>query len=343
MSPDQILRQYVRALLQEDDTGGVYTDLSVADAGANPYGMSFGSGEDLYNVFVRPFTDVVGVAAGKTKEISQKTQTLLHVAFEAVATTVVPVLRDDYAEIFEHEKDEIDKIRREYHDVFARTWDAFKDHDVMLLAFLRSPASFITQRLIKQSPKVAVGLLSVLSGGSLDPWLDKIKAKFGLDDKETSTANVDVHGPENSGPIESVIREDKTPSLAELLTSDNVKQRLAQSDVVRKLQQRGTALERNTLKQVYAKASGVMRAKTLEDLQHAIGKPLKGVDKLRGVPQQERGPAEQQVLQATKKSMLSFYVKNLEAQAKKAVDEGAPHDCAYVQDYQRVISKIKAL
>jgi hypothetical protein len=361
MRTEKLLREYVRAVLTEDEgggggDGGVYGDLSMADATGSPYGMSFGSGKDLYNIFVKPFTDVVGVAAGKTKELSEKGQTLLKVAFESVATTLIPILKDSYSEIFKKEQDQIDKIRREYASVYQATWDAFKDNDVLVAAFMYAPAAFLTAGFAQKSPKVAMKLLSVLTGGSLDPWLKKVKAKFygpdkkdlGMGDKlggHKSGANKAIAGGA-FGPMESKLREEdeeKKPSIGKVLGSDKVRAKLAESDLVKKMEQEGRAMVRGTLTQVYKQASAVMAAKSLQDLQQKVGKPLKGVEQLKQVPQQERQGAEQQLLVGAKKGMAEFYAQNLEGQAKKAVEAGVPESHPYVQDIQKVISKIKAL
>jgi len=346
MASDKLLREFISEvvlLTEEGEGGGEYADLSMADATGSPYGMSFGSNDDLYNTFVKPFTDVVGVAAGKTKALSQKGQTLVRVAFEAVATTLVPILRDSYGEIFEKEKEELDKIRRDYHDVFQATWDAFEDHDALLAAFLHAPASFITSRLAKQSPKVVIKMISVLTGGTLDTWLDKVKNAFGVEGGP-SGANKPVHGGD-SGPMESTLHEDggNHPPIEQVLTSDKVRARVADAPVTKKLQQRGTEITRGTLEKVYKQAKGVLGAKSLEQLQQLVHRPLKGLDKMKGVPQQERQAAEQQILAAAKKSMREFYTKNLEGQVKQALDQGVPDDSPYISDYRRVISKIKAL
>jgi len=127
------------------------------------------------------------------------------------------------------------------------------------------------------------------------------------------------------------------------LSSDKVKHALQNSQVVRQMEQSGKAIVRNTLEQVFKQAQGIMTAKTLQDVQHKTGAQLKGMDKLAQVPEQERVKLEQAILDGAKKSMKSFYVKNLQAQVKQALDGGISPDSPYVQDYQNVIRKIEAL
>lgn len=337
-----LLREYVKEILKEDEAGGDYGGLGGMDAGG--YGSPFGSGKDLYNIFVKPFSDVVTTTAGKTKELSQKGQTLLKVAFEAVATSLIPFLKDSYSEIFANEQQQIKKIRHEYAKVYSDTWDAFKNHDVMVAAFLYRPDLFMTAVLAKQAPKAVGKLLSVLSGGKLDKALQKFKIlPSGPAKIKWSKA---IEGP--GIPIEAVIREagddvNQDTPLVRLINDDRVKKILANSPVVQQMTQAGKALIQGTLKKVYAEASGVLGAKTLEDLQRKVGKKLPGMEKLQAVPEQERQPAEQALLVTVKKSVKEFYVKSLQAQVEEAVKAGVPQDHPYVHDFNAVIGKIQAL
>lgn len=342
-----LLKEYIKNLIVEEDFGS----LALSDAMVGPYGMHYGSGNDLYKVFIKPFVDVVDTAAGKTKEISQKGQTLVKVAFETLATSLIPVLQDSYGKIFENEKQQIDKIRKQYAEVYQSSWDAFNKNDVLVAAFMYRPDVFLTTQFVKRAPKATLKLLSVLSGGALDKVLDKFTKK---DDKkkEKKTPKQVFGGMGGGGDFggyfgESTLREENEQSesnpLEKLVSNKKVKQMLANSNIVQKMSGVGQALVRNTLKDVHAQASGVLGAKSLQDLQQKIGKKIPGTDELSKIPEQERVKAEQLLLSTVKKSMREFYVKNLEAQVKSAIDAGVPQEHPYVKDYLGVLSKIKAL
>lgn len=330
-----LVRECVKAMLAEDEAGSIAGDMmfgaGVPDLG---YGNHFGSGEDLYKIFVKPFTDVVGVAAGKGKEASQKLQTLLHVAFETVATTVVPVLSSDYGEIFSKEKQRIDKIRTEYADVYQATWDAFNDHDVLVASFMYNPTAFLTSKFVEHAPGVAFKLMSVLSGGTIDQELGSIKSSV---------------SKKKAGKHEGVIREDgeqqddQRSAVAQALTNKDLLAKLSQSQKVQEMEREGQEMVRDTLTTVFKHASGVMKARSIADLQKVAKKPIPGLDKLKEVPEQERQQAEQQLLKGVKDSMRAFYVKSLEAQVKDAVDAGTPQNHPFVRDYMSVIAKVKSL
>lgn len=340
MTRRQLLREYIRRVLSEDEGGGdVYGDLMSSDA-AGGYGMHFGNGNDLYNVFVKPFADVVGVAGGKAKELSQKGQTVLRVAFEAIVTTLVPVLKDSYQDIFANEKEKIDQIKSEYSDVYNATWDAFTNNDILVGAFMFRPDLFITAALARKAPQATAKLLSILSGGTLDNVLAKFKVSPGGVEKKQH----DSHPM----PVESVVREDdgeqsQETAIEKLASNKKVHAALANSPKVQQMSRVGEQLVHGTLNNVYKHASSVLGAKNLADLQNKTGKKLPGLDKLAQVPEQERGPAEQQLLATTKKTMKLFYTKNLTAQVEAAVKAGVPKDHPFVKAYQTAISKINGL
>jgi hypothetical protein len=122
---------------------------------------------DLYKIFVSPFTDVVKTVAGKSKELVRSVRTLLHVAFEAVVTTILPFVEDSYDEIFEKEKSDMAKIKSQYQSVYDANSAAFEG-DAKGLAFLMAPGPMLAAGLIKRGPDVALRTLSVLTGGLVD-------------------------------------------------------------------------------------------------------------------------------------------------------------------------------
>jgi len=339
-----LLREYVRQVLAEDD-GGAYGSLMSAGMDSMPFGVAYGSQKDLYNIFVKPFTDVAATAAGQTKALSQKAQTVLKVGFEALATTLIPVLSDDYGKIFAKEKQELDKIKSEYADVYKANWDAFKDNDVVCAAFFYAPGAVLGTAMAAKAPAATAKLLSVLSGGKLDGFLSKLSKKFGHNPSSSSSGDKS----KGEGPgwyFESIIREegeDQGSKVGKILTNKKVIDAAMNSSKAQQLQKATQTAVKAALTQVYEKAKGVLQAKNIQDLQSKLGTPLKGTENLKQIPQQEQQQAFAQVMSATKQSIKSFYVKNLESQIKKATDAGVPNDSPFVHDVSGVIAKIKAL
>src|SRR5690606_12308728 len=154
---ERLIREYIRSILTEDDFGG----LDLGDMGG-PGGMDFTGGDPkkLYNIFVKPFTDVVLTAAGKGKEFSSKVQTFAQTAFEALATSLIPVLSSDYDRIFAADKERIDKLRSEYKDVYDATWTALRDNDVLAAAFAYAPTQMITLGALRNAPVPVLNTLN---------------------------------------------------------------------------------------------------------------------------------------------------------------------------------------
>lgn len=336
MKRDQdLLREYVRNILTEDDYGGM--DLSAGADG--PYGASFGSGKDLYNVFVKPFTDVVDTAVGKTKELSTKTQTLAKVAFETLATTIIPILGDDYEAIFANEKQELDKLKAQYKDVYDATWTAFKDNDVVSAAFFYSPAAVITAKVAQQAPIQTVKLLNVLAGGKLDGFLKKVVNKFKLGDTKKP-----LDRDSGAGLPEGRILElhKKANSFAEILAQRGVKQAIEQNPNVSQMQDQARQVVNASLQKVLKSAQAVSSAKSIDDLQKKVGHKLKGADQVAKLPDQERQRLEALLLPNLKKSALSMYVKGIEDQIKQAIHGGIPEDHPFITVHKELLSKLKA-
>ena len=159
----RLLREYLRVTLNEDYDGG----------GGSDYGMAYGSSDEMMSTFIGPFTDVFKTAVGKTKEVTRKTRTLLHVGFTALITTFIPFIGTDYNSIFDKEKADIDKIRSQYKDVYDRTDKALGGNDAAMLAFMASPGIAMSAWALKQTPKVIKGTFSALTGGMSDDVYDK--------------------------------------------------------------------------------------------------------------------------------------------------------------------------
>ena len=360
---EKLLREYVRVVLTEDEYGGGYGDLMYAGAGMSPFGVSFGSGDDLSKIFIKPFTDVIDTALGKSKEITTKVLNLAHVALVGAITSIIPTLKSDYAAIFEKQHKEIDKIRKEFAPVYQLNWNALRDNDVLGVAFCYDPVALITAKFVSRSPRAACSLVSSLSGGRLDHWRDRVREKYqvtepktglGADfksphtfDSENMGGGVGMEVRQRSGRM--VLEDDKgkgkpKKTLTDVLTNEKVKRELESSSIVKEMEQRARALVRGTLKEVFAQAQGVLSSHSLEEIQRKTGVKFADAQAaLAKVPQAERAKTEQAILSATRQSIKEFYEKNIEGLIKQAQAAGVPDDSDYVADHRRVLAKIKAL
>jgi hypothetical protein len=348
----QLLREYIRELLTEDD-GGAYGEMMDL-AASSPMGMEFVGRDQLMNIFVGPFITAIGHTTGKVKEISASAISVLRIAFETIATTLIPILQSDYADIFSDEQKQLEKIRNEYGHYYQETFEALHNDDVLVAAFLYQPELFMTNSLAKRAPKAVAKTLSILSGG----LLDKILGNFLNPDDEKKKTSSKKAFSKPSGDMgyggmggsdmwyEGLIREDSEEKeeespLMKLINNGKVKKLIANSDQTKKLASIGHKVVDDALQKVEQRANTVMNVKSLEELQRNLGKKIPGLEKLSKVPQQERQVAEQQLLKSVKQSIKEFYIKQLTSQIKKAVSSGVPQDHPYVKAHEATLLKIK--
>lgn len=364
----ELIREYVREVLTEDDTAGVWSDLHSHDMMMGHQGTRFGSGADLFRIFIKPFIDVFDTTMGKAQELSVRAQTLAKVAFETIATTLVPVFSDSYKEIFTNEKKKLDRIRQEYAEVYKSNWDAFRDNDAFWTAFCYAPWAIMTIKFIKHSPRNAAMLISALTGRSADRVLSRllgdwrgggsmVKTGLGYRGRETMGVGFGDYGGAGYGGFnvsvgESLVRErkkkgkggdDRLAKAARVLAGDEFVGKLRQSDIVKGMESAAKDAVHSSLRSVYADAQAVMSSKSLEELQQRSGKHIKGIEKLSGLQGEERQKVERALLASLRQAMKNFYIKSLEAKVAAATGAGIPEDSPYVQAYASVIGKIRSL
>lgn len=347
---EDLIKEYVKALLREEsvDMGGYPGAMEMMSA--SPYGVSFGSSEDLMKTFIQPFTDVFKTTLGKTKELAVKTRTLLNVSFKTIATTVLPGLNASYTDIFDKEKSSIDKIRSEYKDVYDRTAAALKSGDAAFLAFLASPSLVIGAIAAKQTPKAVKGLLSVVSGGLSDEVYDSIKSKAkaagrwalgNTPNKSKSDKKIDQKSEGRLREAEE-LKADITPK--KILTSKKLISAAAESPKAKQMARAATEIYRKSLQDVYSEAENVLKKmKSVDDVEKASKKKIPEADAIRKLPPEERQAAEAALVGGLRKTMKEFYVKNLTDHVEGVIAAGVPESAQFVKDYRDTIQKIKAL
>lgn len=339
--------------LNEDDFGG----LGGMGMGGGGYGHEFVNREQLYDIFVQPFVNAFQHGVGKTKELTRKGATVLKVAFETIATTLIPALKDSYDDIFAEEKADIERVRSEYGRYYQATWDAFHNDDVVVAAFMYAPHAFLTVKLAQSAPKLVANVLSVLSGGKLDNALMKIMRSKGSTFGRISGGG---HGGGSGGGMgafgydgafgENVLREaeESVDPLIGLIKNAKVKKLIRGSERSSELRQVGRKIVESTLRDVIKEASSVLGARSFDDLQRAVStvhriKVLPGTERLRGLKDNERRAAEAKLIDAIKRSSKEFYVRMLTSRVQHAIDAGVPEDHPYIAVYNKAIAKIKSM
>lgn len=319
----EILREYVRETILFEEEG--YGSMMDASAGASPYGMHFASGNQLYNTFVKPFTDVFNTVVGKTKELSVKAQNLVKVTFEAIIASAMPWYRDHISNIFAKEKQEIDKLRNQYSEVYNATWKSLNSNDAAMLAFFCYPEAALTGGLAKKAPRVALGLLNTLSGGRFDNVVSKYNETY----KRQSNLLGEADVQRDESKLINFVTSDKALSVA--LNSQKAKQlRSTSRNIVTK-----------TLKDIQQSTQAIASAKSYEDLQNKLGAKIKGVNELDKLQPAEKIKVETESLKVLKKASIEFVVENLTKHVSSVVEAGIPAESWYVKEYQKLISGVK--
>jgi hypothetical protein len=360
MNPDKkLLREFIEETLKED-LGGDYAGLGFDGGMGGGYGMGggLGSASGMYKAFIQPFVDVVQVTAGKTKELTNRAILLARVALEAIKRTFIPSLKNHFDDIFEEENAELDRIKNEYADAYASTWEVLKDADIAIMAFMYRPDLVLTALAAKSAPGAIARTLSVLSGGKLDLSMEKLKLMFKLpqssgkhhkstfDDHADSMGMGGGYGGGMGGYWgESVIREadDQVDDerIQKFVKNKKVRSIIMSNPDVQAIAKISQKLTRDTLNNVYDDASKVAAAKTFNDLKKIV--PGFNIEQFNDLEGDERSAAETASVKLAKETMKSFYIQKLTKQVEGAIKSGVPEGHPWVTDYMATIAKIKQL
>lgn len=341
-------------ILKEDDGGGGGGDYGGFGYGmGGMYGVQFGSAADLYNIFVKPFTDVIGIAAGKTKELGVTAQVLAKVVFESIATSLIPALEDDFDKIFEKGNEDINKIKQEYQEVYKTTMDTLLDHDILFAAFFYSPAPFIAAWVGKKAPLTLLGSLNTISGGLLDKQYAKVKtslAKYNVNLKSDGGGMSSTYGPGSSGGIGmgmdgGGMGENTIISKKDLLIEAKLKDiykffanKTLASQQTRQIQAKTRKAINSMLKNVVLEYKTIQNANNVQQIEKLINKNISDIDKLNKLPPEEKVKTEKLILDTVKKSAKTLYKTKLQNFIKAAKDAGTPDDAEFIVAIRKAIS-----
>jgi hypothetical protein len=320
-----LLKAYVHHLIKEYDGSMGF------DSGG--MGPVYGTKSDLFKTFIKPFTDVVGTVAGKTKELARRGITLAQTAFVTIMTTLIPFLTDSYEEIFAEQSRAIEKIRSEYQQYIDSTNKALEG-DAAMLAFIAFPGASLTGKLASLAPQTAVGLLGIATGGISDEILGG------------------GGGPRSSGIFDSYARSyrklmieqeaKESPTLLDKLQSKKfVSKLLSRSPQVHDVAKQAREIYKKTLNDAVEEARMVLSAKSLEEVEKIVGKNIHNVKELQSLAPDDRKKEEEEILKKMKLSTKKLYVERLLKEVdpvRKIFGEEHP----FVVDYMEAINKIRA-
>jgi hypothetical protein len=346
-STRRLIETYVREILLEDFDGGGVAGFGF-DA-TSPYGMEFFGRDKLANIFVGPFVNAFKHIEGKTKEMASRVGTALKTVAKTMMTIVVPVVKQDFEETFKKQKASLDRIKGQYGKYYKETWDAFRNDDVVLAAFMYRPDLMLTREFVKKAPKVAAHVISTLTGGAFDnasfmQWALK-------------PAPEKPHVATGPGMAESLLREandaDNVEKLQKMLNDPRVREKIAGNDSAKQMSQDAQKATREFLNDVFDSAQAALTVKDFNDMQAFVaarGKKLPNIEQLeaeykKAKPEDKQRVAASQteLLKQFKESLKAFFSGALEAQVKDMISKGVPREHPMVKDYQTTIEKIKSL
>lgn len=348
---EALLRSRIRRIIREDlggvDAGSSYsTSVEMGGLGGGPY-YERGS---LAKIFIKPFTDTIGVATGKVKEMAANAVTLVRVAFSTVMTTLLPFLTESYEEIFKDHEKNLSSIRSEYSAYYKASDEALRG-PLAPFAFMAFPGAALTGKLVEDGPDAVRSILSVATGGLTDKYLGGGGGKGGRSPGSVFDSYARAYDKllreadeENAKKGEEKDKGEKT--LADKMSSKKfVEALLNKSPTMRSASKEMREAFEGMLKEVYEQAAGTLQAKSIEDLQKmakVTGKPIKGMEELKKLKPEERARGEEEFLKTTRKSLKKFYTLRLEKDIEPIADIFG-EEFPLVKMYREVIQKINGL
>lgn len=156
LQKEELLRSTINGILKEYMDGG-------GDFGSyDGYGVSEDFFQDLWNAFVDPLKHTAAFIENFSSEVQRVAGKLA----EDVMASFLPGYQADYEEYEKEYQERMNAITDKYSKVFARTEAHLFTGDAALMAFLHAPHAYITGRIMRDSPDVALSLIDMLAGSN---------------------------------------------------------------------------------------------------------------------------------------------------------------------------------
>lgn len=377
----KLLREFVREILKEDDTGGGYGSGDMSGMMNSWGGGMMNYGPSIKSWVIDPFLDVGKIFKASATKLATRVKTLFKIVLETVLTTVIPFLQSNYTLIFKQEKEELKRIREKYAEAFAAVDKVYTD-DVMILSFMISPTAFITAKAAAKAPLAVMSMLEIFAHGNenmtkyfedVRKRLDAIQKDILIDpDEYKIDKRGQVVGANSRGPYMTKAKRDlmkktgindalefddevmfETPQaqspadqaatlMQQVIHDPNVQKMIAQSPLAKQMQRDAYQIANTISSRILKEAHLVMSIHSIEDLQRIVKKPI-GIEKLDTLQPEEKQQAEQALVQQTKAAMKQFYVKTLEGEINNTLQRGVDPNNLYIVTLRNTMSKISSL
>lgn len=321
-------------LVEDDGGGGGDFGFGGFDYGGMGYGMyAVGTNRGLYEIFVKPFVEVIQTTSGATKETMRSLISTVEVALDVLLTTFIPFIGDTYAEIFEEEERDIEAIRDKYADIYASNVEMFSHGDMNVLAFGYDPVSYVSAVFAKKSPKVASKMVELITGDDsrIASYVEKIKNIYTFSDERSKKGARRRHAEGREMCAASLLVEEKKKTrdqlareiFVQMMNDPGVIDAIEDSRIVRSMQ--SDAKKAITKVYVAAKkgAEEIDGVKSFEDLKHFVGskggqraaRALKSIERL---PNEQRAQIVPKFVQQVKKMYKGTFASGLANQLAAA-------------------------
>jgi hypothetical protein len=379
---EQELRAAIRRILSEDDGGGGYGGGEYAGYGSD-MGMWGGGGhggmnthfltgprlKKVFDAFTAPFQLLYAGA----KEAFVHVEALAHIAFETVATSIIPFLQSEHDATIARRNEKIKQIDSKYAPVKKAVGDAFATTDFKFISFCMYPAAYITMPFLLKSPEVGYGIVKFVAGSTVDDlhksaqnWWDKTQEYYyyrlmyptsGYGYRETLQRPVGALLREADEPMSEEEARKKAKELTAKKLAKSV-QKALKDPKVKEMQQEASEAMTGHLSELKSQVTKALaEASTVQGLDKMskgkLSSEYKQAEaefekkKTGTVDKESEGKAkkslEEMLVTTTRKTIKSLYIKGLTAEVSQMLSAGLPANHPAVAEYKKLIEEIKAL
>lgn len=129
-------------------------------------------GPSLYDAFIRPFVNVLKTTKAAAEKAATKTQLVANTVTYTVLTTIVPLYKASYKEIFAADARRMERIQQKYADVFKHVDEVLTsvggNYDGAGVFFLLFPKNVISYNLTRVATQVPAQTMVTLVDTALD-------------------------------------------------------------------------------------------------------------------------------------------------------------------------------
>lgn len=238
-----LIKSYINSLIKEyyDDGGD--------------YGGSYGHGsggelffKDIYNAFKDPISHSLAAVEGFSSKLQYVAGKLAH----AIDAAIIPGYIANFDKYDKEYQERMNRISEKYKDVFARTESHLFTGDAALIGFLHDPFSYITGRVAKSSPEVALDIVDALAGGNEN--VHQATGRLRKSAKRMRHWLRMSHGPTSPNPqpipIEEGVVGDALEALSSFFKNKELKNIINSSSVVRQMHKDAEIIAKDYIKGV---------------------------------------------------------------------------------------------